>query len=170
MKKLIIAIILILVLGMFFIFPENPETTANFITNRTFEKSEDIFFNREIVMYPSNVNIISPENPSDVAIGIVGDPWNLNFGILPVGVNGKRFVNLANYKEITSKVRLVCYGDICSKISFDKNDLILREGDEEKITVTLNTASSVPGDYSGEIHIVSEIPKMAVINNLLGWV
>jgi hypothetical protein len=169
MKKLIIVIALLLIFGILFVYPKTPKTTARFITNRTFERSEDAFFTREIVMYPSNVKIISPDNPSNLDIGIVGDPWNLNFGVLPVGVNGKRFVNVANYREITSKVKLVCYGDICSKVTFDKNNLILHEGDEEKITVTLNASSSVPGEYSGEIHIVSDIPKTPVISDLLGW-
>jgi len=170
MKKiLIMGIILLAGLSILFLFLKNPRTTASFITSRTFERSEDVLFIREIVKYPSNVTIISPENPSNVPIGIVGDAWNLNFGILPVGVNGKRFVNVANYNEPLSKIKLLCYGNICPMITFDKNDFILHKGDEDKITVHLSTSSFSPGDYSGEIHILSEIPQNSFISVLLGW-
>ena len=170
MKKiLVVAIVVLAILGVFLIFPKNPKTTASFITNMTFERSEDIFFIHEIVKYPSNVTIISLENPSNMAVGIVGDPWNLNFGVLPIGVNAKRFVNVANYNEPISKIELVCHGNICSKITFDKNDLILNKGNEDQITVYLNTSLSSPGNYHGEIHILSETPKNSFISVLLGW-
>jgi len=170
MKKiLIIAIVLLAILSLLFLLPKKPKTTASFITNRTFERSEDMLFIREIVKYPTNITIISPENPSKIPVGIVGDPWNLNFGVFPIGINGKRFVNVANYNEPISKIKLVCYGDICSMITFDKNDFILHKGDEAKITVHLNTSLSSPGSYSGEIHILSEIPKTSFISVLLGW-
>jgi len=167
-RSILITILLLAVLGMLFLL-NKPKMTASFITNRTFERSEDIFFVYEVVKYPSNVTIISVENPSNMTVGIVGDPWNLNFGVLPVGVNGKRFVNVANYKEPMSKIRVVCFGNICSLITFDKNNFILHEGEESQITVSLNTNLSNPGNYFGEIHILSEIPKNSLISSVLGW-
>jgi len=170
MKKiLIITIVLIIIFGIFFFFSKKPKKTAGFITNRTSERTEDIFFIREIVKYPSNVTIVSPENPSNLTIGIVGDPWNLNFGVLPIGVNGKRFLNVANYKEPMYKIEINCYGNICPMINFDRNDFILHKGDEAKITVTLDTSLSSPGDYIGEIEVLSERPKFSFLSTILGW-
>ena len=170
MKKILISSIVILaILVILSSFPEKPRTTAKFVTNRTIEVSEDWLFIRETTIYPSNVTIITQETSSNIPIGIVEDAWNINFGILPVGVNGKRFINVANYNQPMSKTRLVCHGSICPMITFDKNDFKLHKGDEVKISVHLNTSLSSAGDYSGEIHILSEIPKTSFISFLLDW-
>jgi hypothetical protein len=170
MKKIfIITIVLLTILSILVLSTKKPKKTASFITNRTSERFEDIFFIYDVVKYPSNVTIISLENPSNIPIGIVGDPWNLNFGILPFGVKGKRFVNVANYDEPIYKTKLVCYGNICPMIKFDKNDLILHKGEEAQITVSLDTSLSPPGDYVGEIEVLSERPKFSFLITILGW-
>ena len=167
MKKSLIMVVFLVILLLGLLFYKRPVTKTGFVTNVTTERSENPLFFYEIIKYPSNVEIISKESTS-ARVGIVGDPWNLNFGIFQPGINGKRFLNLANFKEQPYHVRLVSYGNISRMISFSENDFILYKGDEKKITVFLNSSLSIgPGNYTGEIDIISESTKIPYLGKIL---
>jgi len=170
MKKILVILLIILFFVLFVllsIFSE-PEVKTNFVKNETVEKKEDLFFVYETVMYPSNVQIIRLENKSNITIGITGDPWNLNFGVIPIGIESRRFLNLVNYKDENYKVEIQAYGNISPMISFDKNDFILHKGDELKITVLLNsTLSKETGNFTGEIDIFSKGSKFSFLEAYL---
>ncbi len=171
MKKLLIVVIVLVIFLFGLLFYKRPATKTGFVTNMTVERSENPLFFYEIIKYPSNVEIIPIEPGTSHRVGIVGDPWNVNFGVLQPGINGKRFLNVANYKEQTYHVKIVSYGNISSMISFSEDDFILYKGDEKKITVFLNTSLSTrPGNYTGEIDIISESTKIPFLGKILGWV
>lgn len=159
---MIILIILFFVLFILLsIFPES-EVKTSFVTNLTVEKTEDLLFVYETVKYPSNVEIIKLRNKSNITVGITGDPWNLNFGFVPIGIESRRFINLANYKEENYRTEIRVYGNISPMISFDRNNIILHKGDELKVTVLLNsTLSTGIGNFTGEIDIVSKGAKFS---------
>jgi hypothetical protein len=170
MKKKIIILLIILFFVLFILLSNFPgsEVKTSFVTNETAEKTEDLFFIYETVMYPSNVKIIKLENKSNITVGITGDPWNLNFGVVPIGVDSRRFINLANYKEKNYKVEMHAYGNISHMISFDKNNIILHKGDELKITALLNsTLSTGTGNFTGEIDIISKGAKFSFLEVFL---
>jgi len=171
MKKILIIVLLSLaVLGLSIIFSREKKVTTGFVTNVSFNVTEDLFFIHEIVKYPTNVTVVKLEDSSEVPIGITGDPWNINFGVLPVGVRGKRTINIANYKQPVFRIKIVCYGDICHMITFDKNDFLLHEGEEAQVVATLDTSlSPFSGDYKGEIDVISDRPKYSFISSILGW-
>jgi len=168
MKKSLILVIFIVIFLFGLLLYKKPVTKTGFVTNMTIEKSENPLFFYEITKYPSNVEIISSESGTSHRVGITGDPWNVNFGVLQPGINGKRFINVANYKERTYHVKLVSYGNISQMISFSEKDFILYKGDEKKITVFLNSSLSTGfGNYTGEIDITSESTNIPFLGKIL---
>ncbi len=170
MEKILLIILIILFFLLFlrvFYFPE-PKIKTNFITNLTVEKTENPFFIHETIKYPTNVSIIKLMDKSNITVGMTVDPWNLNFGVVPIGVESRRFINLANYKEENYKVEIHAYGNISPMISFDRNNIILHKNDELKITVSLNsTLSTEIGNFTGEIDIVSKGAKFSFLEVFL---
>lgn len=140
----------------------------DFVKNMTTEKNSGIFFVYETVKYPSNVEIIKLENKSNISIGMTGDSWNLNFGVIPVGIENRRFINLANKNEGIYRVEIHVYGNISPMVSFDKNNIVLRKGDEVKITALLNsTLSERTGKFVGEIDVISKRSRIPLFNVIL---
>jgi hypothetical protein len=54
-------------------------------------------------------------------------------------------------------------------ISFDKNYIKLYPGEELKITASLNSSLSKPGNYTGEIDIISKKVRFSFLNPLIEW-
>lgn len=121
--------------------------------NKTIEESKDFLFTYKIIRYPTQVEVLSK---GEKLIGMEADPWNLNFGVLPKGMNGKRFIDLANPGKNTLKVKIIVRGNISRLVSFDKDEIQLYPGEKLKVTALLNTSLAVPGNYSGEIDIISK--------------
>jgi len=170
MKKLLIVAIVLVICLLGLLFYKRPVTKTGFVTNMTIERTENPFFFYEIIKYPSNVEIIPPEPSTSYRVGITGDPWNVNFGVFQPGINGKRFLNVANYKEQEYHVKVICHGNISPMISFSEDDFILYKGEEKKITVFLNTSlSTESGNYTGEIDIISENTKIPLIGRIFAW-
>jgi hypothetical protein len=148
------------------IFYENPENKKEFVKNKTVENSGNLIFIYETVRYPTRVKILDKH---EKRVGMEADPWNLNFGVLPVGIGGRRFINLANYGKDVIEVRIVVHGNISRMISFDKNYIKLYPGEELKITASLNSSLSKPGNYTGEIDIISKKVRFSFLNPLIEW-
>ncbi len=160
-----------MVLSLFFLFYEKSPSPKNFVSNQTFEKSENLFFEYEILRYPTSVNLIEPSPQKNVSIGVVVDPWNLKFGTIPTGGNYvRRYVVLKNLQEKKAKIEFKVFGDISPLVSFSSNNFLLSEDENITITVFLNTTKTTPpGNYSGEIDVVTKRPKYDFLYNLLGW-
>jgi len=91
------------------------------------EVNSGLFFTYEATRYPSNVNITEPIE-GNITIGVVVDPWNLNFGMIPTGGNfGKRILILTNQQEKNVRVSLKAYGNIKPMVEFEKNDFLSLE-------------------------------------------
>jgi hypothetical protein len=164
---------IILILLVFFLFIlisyKKPLATKKFITNKTVEKSEDIFFMYETIKYPALAYIKGLNNDSsDVKVGISGETWHLNFGFIPVGINQVKFFDLYNPRDIEIKVDIVTYGNISSIVSFDKNNFIIKPNETTKISIFLNTSKViVPGEYVGEVDLNTIKPKYKFLSQIL---
>jgi len=174
MRKMVKGLILILLVLIFlpFIYEINfyneVKVRKDFVKNMTTEKNDGFFFVYETVKYPSNVEIIKLEKKSNITLGMTTDPWNLNFGVIPIGIESRRFINLANRKEEIYKVEIQIYGNISPMVDFDKNNFILRKDDEVKVTALLNsTLSKGTGKFMGEIDILSKRARMPFFNVIL---
>lgn len=93
-------------------------------------------------------------------IGVVVDPWNLNFGIIPVGKNfGTRFIDLENPTDKDVKINFKVYGNISPFVNFTKNDFILHKKEKITIEVKFYAEQAKIGNYSGEIDVIIQKPK-----------
>jgi hypothetical protein len=169
-RKLIPIIIVALIIGGIFFLLQGPPEPKEFVENRTFETFENLLFKYEITRYPSNVSIVS-QTGENVTVGIVTDPWNLNFGRIPIqeDIYGtRRFVILTN-KEEDAKVEFKAYGSISPLVNFSKNNFILRTDENVTVDVTIQMSKDInPGNYLGEIDIVIIKPKYGFV--YLFWV
>lgn len=165
-KKKILYLIAILLLIVFAIpainfFINYQNQPKGFVTNRTFVSYSDLFFSYEITRYPSSVEVI-PIKPGEekLLVGISADPWNLNFGVIPVGKNfGKRFVNLVNLKEKDVKVSLKAYGNISNFVKFSRNNFILHPKENVTVEVGFYAEGAEVGNYTGVIDVTIQKPK-----------
>ena len=168
MKLKIIILVFILIIVLFFLSKNIRLSVKGFVTNRTFEKSEDIIFNYEITKYPCNFEIIKTKPEEDIFIGVTVDTWNLNFGTIQAGNSARRYIELTNSKDESVKINFNVYGNITPLITFNKNNFVINENETSKITVSLTTANTTfPGNYSGEIDVVTKIPKYNFAQSIL---
>jgi len=167
-RKSLLFVFILLIAVLIFVFPKPSvkQEPKEFVKNMTTQSSEDLFFVYQTIRYPSNVEIIqfNPEEQG-ITIGLVVDPWNLNFGIVPNGGNaGRRFLVLTNLQDNDAKVEFDAYGNISSMVSFSKNNFILHKGEEVKIDITLATSGlTQPGNYTGEIDVTIKRSKFNFI-------
>ncbi|MEM7825823.1 MAG: hypothetical protein QW412_03120 [Candidatus Aenigmatarchaeota archaeon] len=160
-NKLLILVLILIVFIILFLGKPEPK---NFVENMTYEKTSDLFFTYEITKYPSNVEII-PQEEKKIKVGLVVDYWNLNFGIIPTGGSyGRRQVMISNSEKEKVRVYFKVYGSIKPLISFSKENFILLPGQNETITVFLNTTKETkPGNYSGQIDVIIKKSKFSFI-------
>jgi len=155
-KEITIAIVILII--FLFIATLDPSGPTDLVNEKVISNYSNIFFDYKIIRYPTNVEIIQPEE--NVNIGIVADPWNLNFGSLPGnGSYATRYISITNSGEKYNRIKLKSYGNITSLLKFGKNDFTLSENGTTAVEVTLNTSSSEFGNYSGEIDAVIKVPK-----------
>lgn len=87
---------------------------------------------------------------------------------MPPGSVSYRFLNLVNKDEMDYKILLITEGNISPMVKFDKNDFILHRGENVKITVSLDSSLAPnPGNYTGEVSVISKRPKLLFLNNLM---
>jgi hypothetical protein len=147
-------VVIVLVIGVF----GGPPEPTNFIENRTVSNYSTMFFEYEIVRYPSNVEI-KHVDAEGVILGFVTEPWNLNFGINPGnGSYSTRTIVLTNKEEKSIKVSLKSYGNISSMIVFGKNDFVLEPKKNVSLDIFLYSKNNEPGNYSGEIDVITKKP------------
>jgi hypothetical protein len=165
MKIGIILVLIIIVVAFLFIFSKEPPAPEEFVKNRTVENYSTFFYNYEILRYPSNVEIKPTENINEnVVLGFVTDPWNINFGIIPGnGSYATRTIEISNKEDIDNEITLKVYGNISPLVVFSKNRFILKPNEKTSIEVFLYSKDSEPGNYSGEIDVLS---KKAIYNFL----
>lgn len=138
----------------------------DFAQSMTVEQSEDLFFIYQTTRYPSRVEVTQPPQENEhILIGLSIDPFDLNFGLLqPGGGAGRRTIEALNLQDDDVKIILESYGNISSMVTFDKNNLILKEGEYSEITAILRTTDeTLPGNYTGEIDVIVKKPKYKFI-------
>lgn len=160
MKVVGVVVLVFLVVAFLFIYSKEPPVPEVFVKNRTIENYSTFFFNYEIIRYPSSVELLPIEKINEsVVIGFVTDAWNLNFGIIPG--NGSyviRTIEVTNKEEVDNKISIKAYGNITPMVEFSRNDFVLKPKEKASIEIFLYSRNSSPGNYSGEINILSKKP------------
>lgn len=163
----LIPLVLVAAGALFFYLESLP--VEQFVTNQTFVKYSDSFFSYEATKYPSNVKIVSPNyEQRNMTLGLVTDPWNINFGIIPLGGYGTRHLAISNSEKNKVKIDFKVYGDISSIVRFSKNSFILKPNESVYIDIVLNTSLlNKEGNYSGEIDVVVKKPNFDFLYSFL---
>lgn len=171
---LFISVILVVVLGSLILFLLSyimnyvPRPT-DFTSEIDFNMFSNFFYKYEVVRYPSGIGVIHAEQGQErLGIGVVTDPWNLKFGVVPEGGSSSRFMELVNLGDKRVKIIFRSYGNISKYLGFSMNNFILNPGDNVTVKVTFGPTpttangvggSGVVGNYTGEIDRIVKIPK-----------
>jgi len=131
------------------------------LDENTVEKCSDLFFNYEISRYPTGGEIVAVDILGEnISVGLVTDPWNLNFGTIPSnGSYAKRSIVLSNSGELATRINFRVFGDIFPLISFSKDNFVINTGEQVNIDIYFFSNNTEAGNYSGEIQIISRRPK-----------
>ena len=164
-KVFLLAFVLALFIFVVIMRPGQKEIVESMLV----EESEDLFFVYQTTRYPASVEVIQTEpEKQGILIGLAIDPWNLNFGIVPIGSTGRRFIDLFNLQDDDVKVKFEVYGNISPMISFSKNNFILKKGKNSTVdTIAQTTDVDLPGNYTGEIDVILKKPKYDFIYRFL---
>jgi hypothetical protein len=154
------------------VYTTNIKTFPDIVVNRSFIRTSDLFYDYEINRYPSAAEIVEL-NQEKTIIGFDVDPTKLNFGMIPInGSYSRKTVNLTNMVDRGAKIYLDAYGNIRPYVSFGESRITLRKGESREIEIIFNSKTenlTAPlGNYTGEIDIVTQVPKYNFIYALWG--
>lgn len=161
-KSFLIVVLILLILALIRLTFNTGLITGFFI-----ERVEKLFYVFELEKnYDTKVSIIEQQNISELFLGMTAD--NLEFGVMPQGSVSSRFLNMTNDDEMDYKILFIVTGNITPMVKFNKNDFVLHKDENTTITVFLDSSfASNPGNYTGEISIVSKKPRFSFLNNLM---
>ena len=156
-KEITIAIVILII--FLFIATLDPSGPTELVNEKNISNYSNLFFDYKIIRYPTSAEII-PATEENINLGIVTDPWNIKFGVIPGnGSYVKRYINIKNTNGNYSKIKLKVYGNITPLVNFSKNDFVLNENESVAVEVNLYTESAEFGNYSGEIDVIIKAPK-----------
>lgn len=106
--------------------------------------------------YKAVVNVIEGENK----MGINPSSERLDFGDLSRDTGSSRFVNLKNPGKKDKIISVLKFGNISEIMKIEKNNLVLKPGEEVKLEFHVQVPVSAPyKKYSGTV-IIFKYPKL----------
>ncbi|MEM5793252.1 MAG: hypothetical protein QXY45_02745 [Candidatus Aenigmatarchaeota archaeon] len=159
--------IIYLTLGVVFLIfiiiflSSKPSISDKEINQSLFEKSDNIFFEHEIIRYYTNITVIPiKENSSKLEIGISTDKDYIGFGSIYQSYSSRRYLEFINNKNKTYEIKLSSRGNISKFLEFEKVGFKISPGEYKKIKIeAIVPLETVPGIYTGEIDVIITIPK-----------
>jgi hypothetical protein len=112
-----------------------------------------------IMVVASFIRITRQVAENESKIGVSIDPFNLNYGILPLGSNNTKMLVINNYEKGPVKVSLYVSGNISPFITFSENNFILDKTSKE---VWIKMAGASEGNFTGTLYASIKKP-------LAGW-
>jgi len=155
-KEITVAIVILIII--LFVATLGPAGPTELTSEKTITNYSNLFFDYKIIRYPTSAEIVS-STEENINLGIVTDPWNIKFGVIPGnGSSVRRYINVNNNGNF-GKIKLRTYGNITPLVNFSKNDFTLNGNESAAIEVNLFTESVEFGNYSGEIDVIVKVPK-----------
>ncbi len=114
-------------------------------------------------MSAQTIKITGPETK----IGFAAQTSELNFGRLPLGGRSTKFIDVSNQFNSPAKVKLEMRGNITSFVDLSNEEMILGPFESGQISICFNSREF--GNYSGDINIISYLPKYNIGNWLLKY-
>ncbi|MDI6806419.1 MAG: hypothetical protein QMD14_01220 [Candidatus Aenigmarchaeota archaeon] len=124
-----------------------------YVNKKSLEVEENFFYRIEAMRIPAFLEISSNRS----RIGISTDPFELQFGILPINITAKKVIMLNNGNPTKVKIRLIAHGNITPFLAPNNLQFILEPSEGRNITIT--GGGEEVGKYVGEVRIITKIPK-----------
>jgi len=158
-RAILLIISILVVVFLMFSLIEYVPMPREYVMNMTYKEYANVLYKYEIMMYPSRAEVtyVGPEQER-IGVGVVTDPWNLNFGSVPMGGSYSRYVDLTNIGEKDAKVIFRVYGNITPFVGFSKDNFILHPKESISVKITFKSSDEV-GNYTGRIDRIVKIPK-----------
>ncbi|VVB52449.1 Uncharacterised protein [uncultured archaeon] len=117
-----------------------------------------LLYKEKVYRFPANFTVL----PSDIGssklnIGVATDTASLNFGIVPVGFNVTKTLNITSPESNNAKIFIRVKGNISSQLNPSSDSVNLAPG--TKNIVTLVAAGTEIGEYSGEVQVIIKVPR-----------
>ncbi len=128
--------------------------------------ASEYLFIKDTNHFDMSAQVIKITGP-ETKIGFAAQTNELNFGRLPLGGRSTKFIDVSNQFNSPAKVRLVMSGNITSFVDLSNEEMILGPLESGQISVCFNSREM--GNYSGDINIISYLPKYDVGNWLLKY-
>lgn len=124
-------------------------------------------FTKNITQFNMSAQVIKISGP-DTKIGFAAQTDELNFGRVPLGGRSTKFIDVSNTFNSPVKLKAHLSGNITPLVDLSEQEVLLDPKETTQIRVTFN--SNVIGNYSGNINIISHIPKYSLCNWLLEYI
>jgi|GEM_PF-3830424 hypothetical protein len=139
---------------LLFLFKFEIAPTSN-LTQIKIEKASDLFYDYEIFRYPVRARVLK----GVFDIGINANPNTLDFGELPLGSKGKKFIWLNN-SEKEVKVEIKIFGEINPFLKIDEKSFELKSKESKLIQIEFYALKE--GNFTGELDILIKKPKYPI--------
>lgn len=173
-KIFIVIAVIIIAAAIFLSQAANPpkKTFSDVVDEHSFSRESDTLYDYEINRYPSSA-VIGDTVSGNALIGFDVDPTKLNFGTIPAnGSYSRKVINLTGVADKKARVYIEARGDIKPFVNISKSDFVMDNGDKEEIEVFFYTINNgLYADvrtYTGEIHVVVQVPKYDFVYGLWG--
>jgi hypothetical protein len=136
------------------------------------ERSENIFFEKNIIRVPAKGVIILPiiDNNGTITAGVSVDSDKLDFGRIQSNLSGiTKSLDIAYpFRTGSVKICVIAQGDIKQFLETPNREFIMSSG--EKKEVQIRFSGSMIGNFTGEVDVLAKKPKYGFLDLLLPWV
>jgi len=137
------------------------------VTEKTLDKASDTLFSYDIIKYPAEVEVTTPEPGKNPTIGFNVDTSVLNFGTLFANGTSKRQINMTSKDDRASHVKMYAFGPVKDMIKFNETEFLL--AGNKSIDIILSTGNAAPGTYKGEIDVMIQRSNNELMRRFLGF-
>ena len=123
-------------------------------------------FTKNTTQFNMSAQVIKISGP-DTKIGFAAQTDELNFGRVPLGGRSTKFIDVSNTFDSPVKLKAHLSGNITPLIDLSEQEVLLGPKESTQMRVTFN--SNAIGNYSGNINIISHIPKYSLCHWLLEY-
>ncbi len=127
----------------------------------------EYLFTKNMTQFNMSAQVIKISGP-DTKIGFAAQTDELNFGRVPLGGRSTKFIDVSNTFNSPVKLKAHLSGNITPLVDLSEQEVLLDPKETTQIRVTFN--SNAIGNYSGNINIISHIPKYSLCNWLLEYI
>ncbi len=162
----LIALVSILKYGIPNVGPAN-------VSSNILESRQNPFFIETVERYPMSVEVVNTSEK--ISLGVVAEAEIFRFGRINLGTQSRKVMTMRNPSNRAAKVRLYVFGSIANITRIGRWNMNWTEkreyviGPHQNISIEVGVEGIYPGNYTGELVVLSRIPKLP-IGGLVRWI